>query len=151
MSLEQAIMQQTEVLSKIYVLLASLPNAAVTPVLGLEQKPAEQKPAEQKPAEQKPAVKTATPKKSTPAPTTTPEPVKPIATKAEVPAQVPAEPKAQQVSSLEEAINATVRLGRVNYSAAKAILLKYSATNAREVPEDQLLAYIQDIKNALSE
>ena len=146
MSLEQAIMQQTEVLSKIYVLLASLPNAAVTPVLGLEQKP-----AEQKPAEQKPAVKTATPKKSTPAPTTTPEPVKPIATKAEVPAQVPAEPKAQQVSSLEEAINATVRLGRVNYSAAKAILLKYSATNAREVPEDQLLAYIQDIKNALSE
>ncbi|QHJ80161.1 MAG: hypothetical protein [Bacteriophage sp.] len=141
MSLEQAIMQQTEVLSKIYVLLASLPNAAVTPVLGLEQKP----------AEQKIAVKTATPKKSTPAPTNTPEPVKPIATKAEVPAQVPAEPKAQQVASLEEAINATVRLGRVNYSAAKAILLKYSATNAREVPEDQLLAYIQDIKNALSE
>lgn len=141
MSLEQAIMQQTEVLSKIYVLLASLPNAAVTPVLELEQKP----------AEQKPAVKTATPKKSTPAPTITPEPVKHIATKAEVPAQVPAEPKAQQVSSLEEAVTLTIQLGRKNYQAAKAILLKYTSTNAREVPEGQRSAYIQDIKNALSE
>ena len=141
MSLEQAIMQQTEVLSKIYVLLASLPNAAVTPVLELEQKP----------AEQKPAVKTATPKKGVPASTIKPETIRPNAITEEVPAQVPAEPQALQVSSLEEAITLTIQLGRKNYQAAKAILLKYTATNAREVPEDQRSAYIQDIKNALSE
>lgn len=143
MSLEQAIMRNTEMLGKIYALLLSSPNT-VPPITAMPE-------SEQKPAEAKPAVKSETPKKSVPAATIKPETIKPNAITEEVPAQVPAEPQAQQVSSLEEAITLTIQLGRKSYQAAKAILLKYTATNAREVPEDQRSAYIQDIKNALSE
>lgn len=143
MSLEQAIMQNTEMLVKIYALLASSPNN-VLPTNPVPE-------PEQTPTETKPVVKTSTPTKSAAAPTITPEPIKSNAVKKEAPAQVPAEPQAQQVSSLQEAITLTIKLGRANYAAAKAVLVKYNATNAREVPDEQRLAYIQDVKNALGE
>ena len=130
MSLEQAVMQNTEMLGKIYAVLKAKADNEI-PASLKETLPVAPE-AVVKPAE--PEVKK--------------EKVK-VEAKKEAPA--PEEPTPQPVPTEQDAIRALMNLAKENRSAAVEVLNKYNAKSARDVPENQRADFVNDIMSKLGE
>ena len=133
MSLEQAVMQNTEMLGKIY---------AVLKAKAYNDLPASLK--ETLPVAPESVVKPAESAKKAPEPEVKKDKVK-------VEAPVPKEPTPQPVPTEQDAIRALMNLAKENRSAAVEVLNKYNAKSARDVPENQRADFVNDIMSKLDE
>lgn len=128
MSLEQAVMQNTEMLGKIYAVLKAKADNEIP--ASLKETPPVAPEAVVKPAE--PEVKK--------------EKVK-VEAKKEAPA--PKEPTPQPVPTKQEAIRVLLELAKTNRPAAVEVLNKYKVKKAPDVPENQRADFVNDIMSKL--
>ena len=135
MSLEQAVMQNTEMLIKIYeVLKAKADNSLSAPL------------KETLPVTPEAVVKPAESTKKAPKPEVKKEKVK-VEAKKEAPA--PKEPTPQPVPPVQEAIRVLLELAKTNRPAAVEVLNKYNVKKAPDVPENQRADFVNDIMSKL--
>lgn len=137
MSLEQAVMQNTEMLGKIYEVLKTKADNELS--ASLKETP---------PVTPESVVKPAEPTKKAPEPEVKKEKVK-VEAKKEAPA--PEEPTPQPVPTEQDAIRALMNLAKENRPAAVEVLNKYNAKSARDVPENQRADFVNDIMSKLDE
>lgn len=137
MSLEQAVMQNTEMLGKIYAILKAKAGNDL---------PASLK--ETLPVAPEPVVKPTEPAKKDPEPEVKKEKVK-VEAKKEAPA--PKEPTPQPVPTKQEAIQVLLELAKTNRPAAIEVLNKYKVKKAPDVPENQRADFVNDIMSKLDE
>lgn len=121
MSLEQAVMQNTEMLIKIYEVLKTKADNELSASL-----------KETLPVAPEPVVKPTEPAKKDPEPEVKKEKVKPVPTEQEV-------------------IRVLLELAKTNRPAAVEVLNKYKVKKAPDVPENQRADFINDIMSKLGE
>ncbi|TSJ87970.1 hypothetical protein FPQ14_11550 [Gilliamella apicola] len=135
MSLEQAVMQNTEMLIKIYEVLKTKADNELSASL-----------KETLPVTPESVVKPAEPTKKAPEPEVKKEKVKVEAKKE---AQAPKEPTPQPVPAVQEAIRVLLELAKTNRPAAVEVLNKYNVKKAPDVPENQRADFVNDIMSKL--
>ena len=137
MSLEQAVMQNTEILIKIYEVLKTKADNELSAPL-----------KETLPVAPEAVVRPAESTKKAPAPEVKKETVK-VEAKKEAPA--PKEPTPQPVPTEQEAIRVLLELAKTNRPAAVEVLNKYKVKKAPDVPENQRADFVNDIMSKLDE
>ena len=135
MSLEQAVMQNTEMLIKIYEVLKTKADNELSASL-----------KETLPVTPESVVKPAEPTKKAPEPEVKKETVK-FEAKKEAP--TPEEPTPQPVPAVQEAIRVLLELAKTNRPAAVEVLNKYNVKKAPDVPENQRADFVNDIMSKL--
>ena len=137
MSLEQAVMQNTEMLGKIYAVLKAKADNDLPVSL-----------KEPTPVAPEVVVKPAEPAKKAPEPEVKKETVK-VEAKKEAPA--PKELTPQLVPTTQDAIRVLMDLAKDNRPAAVEVLNKYNSKSARYVPENPRVDFVNYIRSKLDE